>query len=163
MIKSLCLWFAFLSIYRSSSFEYRNIKDLFSETSVCPIMAVSREHVTNAVHGALQASRQQQLKQVQLPPHVYDLARIFTTSVPLNDQQKKLVRFVGLPMLYSLLSDKVGNKEVDEGEQEFNSLKEACEAVLRYPMNLLLAPNRPEFRRISVSVTGIVCVCVETG
>ena len=114
-------------------------------------MDVSREHVATAVYGALQASRQQQLKQVQLPPHVYELARKYTTSVPWNDEQQKLVRFVGIPMLYILLSDKVGNKEVDEGEQEFNSLQEASEAVLRYPMNLLLAPNRPEFRRISVS------------
>ena len=114
-------------------------------------MAVNREQVTKAVHGALQASRQQQLKQVQLPPHVYELARKFTTSVPWNDELQKLVRFVSLPMVYMLLSEKVGTKGVDEGEQEFNSLQEACEALLRYPMNLLLAPNRPEFRRISVS------------
>lgn len=116
-------------------------------------MAVDRVAVTEAFRRALrgEAGRQQQLKQVQLPQDLYTLARQFTLRVPLRDAQQVLLRFVALPMLYTLLSETVGKKGVEEGDKEIGSLQEASKALLRYPMNLLLAPNRPEFRRLTVS------------
>ena len=117
-------------------------------------MPVSRRDVVDAFRRALQgeAGRQQQLKQVHLPLPVYRLAMDFTVSVPMRDLHGQLIRFVTLPMVYSLLVDTVGNKGVDEGEKEMASLQEASQALLRFPMNLLLAPDRPEFRRLTVSV-----------
>lgn len=124
-------------------------------------MALSRQDVTDEFRSALkgQAGRHQQLKQVQLPRGVYQLARGFTTSVPLRDVHGALVRFISLINIYGLLSEKIGSRNVSEAEKEIGIVQEASEALLRYPMNLLLAPNRPEFRRLSVSVSVCVCKC----
>ena len=101
------------------------------------------------------------MKQVQLPPEVYSLAKVFTVSVPLMDSQQRLMRFITIPMLYTLLVETVGNKSAREGDREMESIQEASQALLRFPMNLLLAPNRPEFRRLTVRVCHCVLVCLK--
>ena len=122
-------------------------------------MSVTRGDVIDAFRRALQgeAGRQQQLKQVQLPPEVYSLAKEFTVTVPMMDSRQMLMRFITIPMVYTLLVETVKEKGVREGDKEMESLQEASQALLRFPMNLLLAPNRPEFRRLTVCVCGLFC------
>lgn len=94
--------------------------------------------------------RQQQLKQVQLPLQVYEAAHRFTTNVP--TQNGTLMRYAVLHMLSSIVKSAMKDKDLSGDPPEISSLQEASKALLRIPMNLLLAPNRPEFKRLKVCV-----------
>ena len=102
----------------------------------------------------------QPLRDVKVPPGTYDLAKEFVKRVPnaltLINGGKLFLRY---PILYSLGDGEgiydllVGDAEettLSQAESKMVEWQEALSCLLRYALNLLLAPKRPEFQNIKV-------------
>ena len=63
--------------------------------------------------------------------------------------------------IYGLLMVDAGNTTLADAGQKIEVWKEAIKSLLRYALNLKLAPKRPEFQRMKVCQwTCCVCMCV---
>ena len=114
----------------------------------------------------------QSLRQVMVPDTAYAIARNFLKWAPnitIGPDNKPLYcRFRCLYYLnlsgesiYGLLMVDAGNTTLAEAGQKIEVWKEAIKSLLRYALNLKLAPKRPEFQRMKVCQwTCCVCMCV---
>ena len=87
-------------------------------------------------------STEKQLADLVIPPSLYELARKFV-EITLFER-----RYHNTQVFILLLEASI--EILDEGEAELRKWREGLKALLRYPLNLLVAPNRPELKRIKV-------------
>ena len=110
---------------------------------------------------SLNVGHGQSLRQVMVPEEAYAIARKFLKWAPnitIGPDNKPLhCRFRCLYYLnpsgesiYSLLMMDAGNTTLAEAGQKIEVWKEAIKSLLRYALNLKLAPKRPEFQRMKV-------------
>ena len=85
---------------------------------------------------------EKQLADLVIPPSLYELARNFVEITEFECRYHN-------PQVFILLLE-ASIKILDEGEAELRKWREGLKALLRYPLNLLVAPNRPELKRIKV-------------
>ncbi len=112
-------------------------------------MSTSRKVVSEDVEKSLNKLRRsgQNLTEAELPLNVYKGAKLLVSSVRYRDRYTTdifdliLQRSVGIEL----------SKAVDSIKQWQVGLK----ALIRYPTNLFLAPNRPELKNIKVSSLSI--------
>ena len=101
----------------------------------------------------------QQLRHVEVSKDIYDMANKFARWTPNFGHGGQLYRFK-MDFLYQLLQNNISSRTLQEAPEEVEGWQSACKALLRYHLNLLLAPKRPEFRRLKVGLTCVVCVSV---
>ena len=103
----------------------------------------------------------QSLRQVMVPERAYTIARNFlkwAPNVTVGPDNKPLAcRFKVLYRLppsgesiYTVLVEDAGNTTLTDASQKIEDWKEATKSLLRYALNLKLAPKRPEFQRMKV-------------
>ena len=103
----------------------------------------------------------QSLRQVMVPEEAYIIARNFLKWAPnitIGPDNKPLYcRFKcfyylnpSVESIYSLLVVDAGNTTLADAGQKIEIWKEAIKSLLRYALNLKLAPKRPEFQRMMV-------------
>ena len=101
----------------------------------------------------------QTLRQVQVPEYAYKIARNFLrwapneaigpNGIPAPYRYNVLLRISPTESIYTLLmTDAVADHTA--AKQKIEEWKEATKSLLRYALNLKLAPKRPEFQRIKV-------------
>ena len=100
----------------------------------------------------------QALRQVEPAQIIYERAKEFAKWAPNATKTGELYRFK-MNFVYGLLIedgrgrgvslDGIQSRGVIEGWQN------ACKALLRYALNLHLAPKRPEFRRMKVGISNL--------
>ena len=116
---------------------------------------VSRDVIVTAIL-AIRVGSGQPLRQVQVPPEVYELAKKFVVKAPntLGGSEpyrfKILYRMVSGRSIYDLLIADATNIALNNAEAKITGWQEASKVLLRYALNLLLAPKRPEFLRLKV-------------
>lgn len=89
------------------------------------------------------------LSEVEVPSQVFDQGKRFARSAPLREQGQPC-RFK-MSFLYELLLNSASSGPLSSVTYaELEGWQGASKALLRYALNLLLAPQRPEFRRIRV-------------
>jgi hypothetical protein len=116
---------------------------------------------------ALSVGPGQSLRQVAVPEEAYTIARNFLKWAPNvtfgPDNRQLGFRFKCLypsgESIYSLLMVDAGNTTLADAGQKIEDWKEAVKSLLRYALNLKLAPKRPEFQRMKVC-RWMCCVCV---
>jgi len=109
----------------------------------------------------LQVDQKQSLRQIQVPESVYKLATGFIKQTPnaITVHNKWLhIRYEILYSLgsseggiYDLLSRDAGDTNVTGAQKKIDDWIDATKNLLRYALNLLLAPRRPEFQNIKVN------------
>lgn len=104
----------------------------------------------------------QTLRQVQVPDQTQKQATRFIKTAPnvvlVNDSAVYLRYEVlysfspgsSVGGVYELLARDAGDTSVREANEKFVAWQDAVKCLLRYALNLLLAPNRPEFQTIKV-------------
>lgn len=103
----------------------------------------------------------QSLRQVMVPEVAYTIAKNFLKWAPniifSPDNTPQAYRFKVLQYLpqsgesiYTLLVIDAGNTTLADASQKIEDWKEATKSLLRYALNLKLAPKRPEFQRMKV-------------
>ena len=118
---------------------------------------VSRDDIVSAIL-SIRVGPGQPLRQVQVPPEVYQAAKKFVTTAPnfLGGSEpyrfKVLYRMSSGRSIYELLIADAANISLNDAEAKISGWQEASKALLRYALNLLLAPKRPEFQRLKVHV-----------
>ena len=110
---------------------------------------VLRDEIVDAIRG-VKVAPGQQLRQVEVSPDVYQKAMEFAKWAPNFGAESQPYRFK-MNFLYQLLQANINSKTLQEAWREVEGWQLACKALLRYALNLLLAPKRPEFRRMKVS------------
>ena len=110
---------------------------------------VLRDEIVDAIRG-VKVAPGQQLRQVEVSPDVYQKAMEFAKWAPNFGAMNQPYRFK-MDFLYQLLQANINSKTLQEAWEEVEGWQLACKALLRYALNLLLAPKRPEFRRMKVS------------
>ena len=120
----------------------------------------SRESVLKEIK-AIRVGQNQQLRQVQVPEKAYAIARVFLKWAPnFRDHDpirfKMICRMPGNDSIYDLLIRDAGDTPLKKAKDKLQEWQVATKALLRYALNLLLAPNRPEFLRMKVHMC---CVC----
>uniref|UniRef100_A0A1X7VM39 Protein kinase domain-containing protein n=1 Tax=Amphimedon queenslandica TaxID=400682 RepID=A0A1X7VM39_AMPQE len=89
-------------------------------------------------------STDRQLTDVVIPQDIYDLCRRFVEEKLFED------RYENHKVFEILQQD---SKELIASEAEVNKMKNGLKSLLRYPLNLLVAPNRPEVKIIKASTS----------
>ena len=117
---------------------------------------VTRDVIVDAIR-EVKVSPGQQLRQVEVSPDVYQKAKEFAMWAPNFGAKSQPYRFK-MDFLYQLLQANITSRTLQEALEEVEGWQSACKALLRYALNLILAPKRPEFRRMKVAL--IVCICV---
>lgn len=106
----------------------------------------------SALREAIAAVREEPgrfLSEVEVPSQVFHQGERFARSAPLREQGQPC-RFK-MDFLYELLLRSASSAPLsDTSRAELEGWQAASKALLRYALNLLLAPQRPEFRRIRV-------------
>lgn len=103
----------------------------------------------------------QSLRQVQVPEKAYALAKSFlkwAPNVTIGPNNASIAcRFKvlycdlsGVETIYTLLMYDAGYTPLTEAKQKIEEWQEATKSLLRYALNLKLAPKRPEFQRMKV-------------
>ena len=103
----------------------------------------------------------QSLRQVQVPDEAYALARSFLKWAPnvtlRSNNTLVACRFRVLyydltqgETIYTLLMNDAGYTPLAAAKQKIEEWQEATKSLLRYALNLKLAPKRPEFQRMKV-------------
>lgn len=104
----------------------------------------------------------QTLRQVQVPEYAYKIARNFLkwapneaigpNGIPAPYRYNVLHRISPTESIYTLLMMDAGYTVADHAaaKQKIDEWKEATKSLLRYALNLKLAPKRPEFQRMKV-------------
>ena len=114
-----------------------------------PSRRVLRDNIVEAIRG-VKVAPGQQLRQVEVSLDVYQKAMEFAKWAPNFGAENQPYRFK-MDFLYQLLQTNINSKTLQEAWVEVEGWQSACKALLRYALNLLLAPKRPEFRRMKVS------------
>ena len=119
----------------------------------------------------------QTLRQVQVPEDAYLIARSFlkwATNLTVGPNNTRVAcRFKVLywisqnENIYDLLMFDAGNTPLCDAKQKIDDWKDACKSLLRYALNLKLAPKRPEFQRMKVGLYNFIklimlCSCTHT-
>ena len=128
-----------------------------------PLERVTRDVIVDAIR-IIKIGPGQQLRQVEVSPDVYQKAKEFAMGAPNFGLENQPYRFK-MDFLYQLLQANITSRNLQEALGEVDGWQSACKALLRYALNLLLAPKRPEFRRFKVGRTVsayCVCVCAHT-
>ena len=125
-----------------------------------PSRRVTRDVIVDAIRG-VKIGPSQQLRQVEVSPDVYQKAKEFAMWAPNFGAENQPYRFK-MHFLYQLLQANINtSRNLQEALGEVEGWQSACKALLRYALNLLLAPKRPEFRRMKVAlIVMYVYVCV---
>ena len=123
--------------------------------SELPSRRVLRDEIVDAIRG-VKVGPGQQLRQVEVSPDVYQKAMEFAKWAPNFGAESQPYRFK-MDFLYQLLQTNIKSKTLQEAWGEVEGWQSACKALLRYALNLLLEPKRPEFRQLKVALT-VVCV-----
>ena len=104
-----------------------------------------------------------------MPEQTYLLAKRFILTAPNISDDARLVRFkvlYNMPSgrsIYELLAADAGGTRLKEAETKIAEWRDASKSLLRYALNLLLAPKRPDFQRLKVqSLTVYTCVDSQT-
>lgn len=102
----------------------------------------------------------QSLRQVMVPEAAYSIARKFLKwapnmtvgpdNTPVPCRFEVLYRLPSGESIYTLLMVDAGNTSLADANQKIEDWKEAMKSLLRYALNLKLAPKRPEFQRMKV-------------
>ena len=95
------------------------------------------------------------LRQVEVPKYVYDMATQFTQWAPYRIATTGAYYRFKMEFIYELLAGNCKSTTLAEAREEIEGWQTACKALLRYALNLLLAPKRPEFRRMKVRSAGL--------
>lgn len=127
--------------------------------SELPSRRVLRDEIVDAIRG-VKVGPGQQLRQVEVSPDVYQKAMEFAKWAPNFGAESQPYRFK-MDFLYQLLQTNIKSKTLQEALGEVEGWQSACKALLRYALNLLLAPKRPEFRRMKVASCND-CLCMHT-
>lgn len=107
----------------------------------------------------IKVGQSQALRQVQVPESVINKASKFVKRVPnslLLNNERLYLRYDVLCSIeaegniYDLLARDAGDMSVKEANQKITDWLDATKGLLRYALNLLLAPKRPEFQNIKV-------------
>ena len=103
----------------------------------------------------------QSLRQVMVPERAYTIAKHFLKWAPnvtigpdntsLPYRFRVLYYLPSRESIYTLLMVDAGNTSLTDASQKIDEWKEATKSLLRYALNLKLAPKRPEFQRMKVS------------
>ena len=86
-------------------------------------------------------STDRQLTDLVIPQDIYDLCRRYVEELPFKERY-------GNHKVFEILEE--DSKELHVNEVEVNKMKNGLKSLLRYPLNLLVAPNRPELKIIKV-------------
>ena len=120
-----------------------------TQPSQTPSAKADRDDILDAIRG-IKVKPGQALRQVEVPQNVYNMARQFATWAPNVARGGARYRFK-MDFIYQLLVDNIkARTSLETSKMEIEGWQTACKALLRYALNLLLAPKRPEFRRMKV-------------
>ena len=123
------------------------------------IQQSGHDEIVGLIH-SLNVGAGQSLRQVMVPERAYSIARNFlkwapnmtvgpeNTLVPFRFEV--LYRLPSRESIYALLMVDAGNTPLADASQKIDDWKEATKSLLRYALNLKLAPKRPEFQRMKV-------------
>ena len=89
-------------------------------------------------------SSELQLTDLEISKNVFDSAELFVQKVNFDSRY-------GQPKVFTTLLPLCNHLSLTEAIPEVKSWQQGLKALLRYPINLLLAPNRPELKRVKVS------------
>ena len=112
---------------------------------------VYRDDIQDAIR-EVKINPGQQLRHVEVSRDIYDMAKNFARWAPNFGAESQPYRFK-MDFLYQLLQCNINSRSLQEAPEDVEGWQSACKALLRYALNLLLAPKRPEFRRLKVGVT----------
>ena len=114
-------------------------------------MAVTRTYVLSRTDESLKElqSSEQQLTDSQLPSTVFELTNEFVLCTQFNDRYKK-------PQLFQLLIVRGKDVDLEKSREVVRTWQAGLKSLLQYPIDLLLAPNRPELKIVKVCM----CVCL---
>ena len=132
-----------------------------------------RWDIVDQVKG-IRVQQSQALRQVKVPDQTIRLAKDFVKKAPnvclLRGRNMDLRyevlgsfyvdRQCGKFGVYELLARDAGKSTVKMADQKFTEWLAAVGSLLRYALNLLLAPKRPEFQTIKVSSVYYHCSIV---
>ncbi len=96
------------------------------------------------------------LRQVQVSEETYLKAKRFVLTSPNTldngscHRFKVLYRMPSGRSIYDLLMADAGSTTLQKADEKISEWKDASKSLLRYALNLLLAPKRPEFQRLKV-------------
>ena len=109
-----------------------------------------RDKIVDAIR-AVKINPGQQLRHVEVSQDIYDMANNFARWAPNFGPGGQPYRFK-MDYVYQLLQNNISSRTLQEAPEEVEGWQSACKALLRYALNLLLAPKRPEFRRLKVGL-----------
>lgn len=120
-----------------------------------------RLEIVDLIQG-IRVQESQSLRQVKVSDHTLKLAKAFIKQAPnvcvietgmLELRYEILSSFsAGSGFgVYQLLAKDAGDSTVQVADEKFGEWLAAVGSLLRYALNLLLAPKRPEFQTIKVS------------
>ena len=109
-------------------------------------MDPDKEALLTAVKDSISVlqSSELQLTDLEIPKNVFDLAEVFVQKVNFDLRYSQ-------PKVFTTLLPLCNHLSLTEAIPEVKSWQQGLKALLRYPINLLLAPNRPELKRVKVS------------
>ena len=122
-----------------------------------------RKSIVDAMRN-VRVEQSQTLRQVQVPDQTQKQANKFIKVAPNVVLVNNITKYLRYEVLYSfssgsnvegvydLLARDAGDTSVREADQKFVGWQDAIKCLLRYALNLLLAPNRPEFQTIKVQM-----------
>lgn len=120
-----------------------------------------RLEIVDLIRG-IRVQQSQALRQVKVSEHTLKLAKAFIKQAPnvcaLELTGKLELRYEILSSfsagsrfgVYQLLAKDAGGSTVQVADEKFSEWLTAVGSLLRYALNLLLAPKRPEFQTIKV-------------
>ena len=126
-----------------------------------------RETIVKSIR-EIKVEQGQALRQVQVPDSVYQLAKRFIKRVPNVYPQYGHIEHMRYGVLYSIESGGIYELLIRDAEgitasqatEKISQWKEALKSLLRYALNLLLAPKRPEFQSMKVRHFMNINICM---
>lgn len=113
-------------------------------------MSETRDSIVKAVESSLSTLRsvEQKLNEAVIEEDVYTRALNMVISIKFESRYKN-------PALFQLLLSRGRelnqNKDLSNAHQVLKTWQNGLKELLRYPMDLYLAPNRPELKSVKVS------------
>ena len=106
----------------------------------------NRETILTAVKDSISVLQSNELQStnLEIPKKVFDLAELFVQNVTFDSRY-------GQPKVFTTLLPLCNQISLNDAIPEVKNWQQGLKALLRYPINLLLAPNRPELKRVKVS------------
>ena len=108
-------------------------------------MSTSRKQLTKDVEEALNKLKigGQKLTETEIPPYVFKEAHLLVRSVNYDERYHAT--------MFDLLLERGKGVQLSMACDKIKQWKSGLKELLRYPMDLYLAPNRPELKIIKVS------------